>query len=228
MSTTVRESALFLLVFCYLCKSNQVPELSYLQCVNANSLNPKTVLIFPLNQTELTQPGYLECTWNCVEIDINYVYFFVHVPASGIFTNQLVCGCGTSKALLSVPDLPDSSCNLPCPQGVNATIDAVYLTGGSNNKSEVIEPWLLGRPGVTSAPSKGRFFNPSEGVASTQGKRRHRPPGHLRTCGDGHGLISVYEFRLNGSTSTKISIGTLVLSLLLLCVNFSFVRNHQS
>lgn len=208
MRTAAMNTSLLFALSCLIfrCWATERSELSYLQCIHEKSLSLKKVLVFPLNQSDLIQPGPSACAESCIIIYDAHVYFFVHVPAKGSFTNKLVCGCGKAAALLSVPLFPDSSCNLPCPQGKNSTdefIDAVHITGGAVT-SKVMEPWFPDRPDVTAQNKGPRFLALPGGIPAGQKnttKRRIRPPATHRTCGDGQGLLSVYEFSLNSSAS---------------------------
>lgn len=219
---TMAGSRVLLLVLSCLAQWSRIvalAELSYLQCVDERSLNMWKFLVFPMNQTDLNQPGPSACAENCVKINETYIYFLVHVPASGSFINQLVCGCGTRSALLPIHELPDSLCNLPCPQGLNSTvefIDAARLTGGS---MATIEPWFPPRPNVTPQNKGPRFLALPGGVPAGQNntsKRRRRPPATHRTCGDGHGLLSAYEF-LQSSSANNSQRKSLALLLMLVC-----------
>lgn len=222
MLTAATNGSLLLALSCLVlrCWATESPELSYLQCVNMRSLSPRKVLVFPLNQIDLKQPGPSACAESCIQINDTYVYFLVHVPAGGSFTNKLVCGCGNAAALQSVPLLPDSSCNLPCPLGRNSTdeyIDAVQMTGGSV-ATGVMEPWFPDRPAVTSQSKGPRFLALPGGIPVSQKnttKRRSRPPATHRTCGDGHGLLSAYEFSRNGyARNSQLKIVALLVTLL--------------
>ena len=210
---TMARSRVLLLVLCFLAQWSwpaALAELSYLQCVNVRSLNQRKVLVFPMNQTDLNQPGPSACAETCVKINETYIYFLVHIPASGSFTNQLVCGCGT-KGAFPIHELPDSSCNLPCPLGLNSSvefIDATRLTGGL---MATIEPWFP----LSDGP---RFLALPGGVPAGQNntsKRRRRPPATHRTCGNGHGLLSAYEF-LRSSSANNSQLKSLTLLLLML------------
>lgn len=216
MPTMARSRTLFLVLSClaqWWSWTVALPELSYLQCVNHRSINQQKALIFPMNQTDLNQPGPSACAESCVQINETYIYFMVHVPASGDFTNQLVCGCGTRGALPLI-HVPDSSCNLPCPQGVNSSvefIDAVRLTGGS--KAATVEPWF---PERSAGP---RFLALPGGVPAKQNntsKRRRKPPATHRTCGDGQGLLSAYEFLTSRSSANNSQLKSLLALLLML------------
>jgi len=201
MPTMARSRTLVLVLSCLAQWSWAVasPELSYLQCIHERSLKKQKFLVFPINQTDLNQPGPSACAESCVEINETYIYFLVHIPAIGNFTNQLVCGCGNRGALPPIHS-PDSLCNLPCPQGMNSSvefIDVVHLTGGS---TETVEPWL---PEHSKGP---RFLALPGGVPATQNntsQRRRRPPATHRTCGNGQGLLSVYEFRTSSSANNS-------------------------
>ena len=221
MSTVVRDATFLLLLSCLVCCwATQLIELSYLQCVDVNSLSPRKVLAFPFNQTDLTKPGPSACAESCLEIDEVYVYFLVHVPARGEFANKLVCGCGIGGALVSTQELPDSQCNLPCPQGSNSTIDAVHLTGGPA-ESEAAEPWFPDRHGATST-NKGRFLALPGGVSGLKnpGRIRKKPPANHRTCGNGHGLLSAYELLQTSSANNSQHLKGLVFWLLILITRF--------
>lgn len=175
--------------------------------------------MFPLNQTDITVQGPLACAESCLEIDGTYVYFLVHVPASGSFVNKLVCGCGYLGVLQSAPDVLDSSCNLPCPQGGNDTVDAVQLTGGIQTTEEMA-PRFPNKPSPSSH-NKNRLLTVPGGVAGLKNPgqiRKRQPPSH-RTCGNGHGLLSVYEFLQTNSAnnSRQLRCLAILLALLILC-----------
>ncbi len=222
MSTVARETTFLLFLFSLVwCRATELPELSYLQCVDFSSLSPRKVLVFPLNQTDLTKPGPTACAESCIEIDETYVYFLVHVPARGDFTNKLVCGCGFAGIFVSVQELPDSLCNLPCPLGSNSTIDVVQLTGGSvESEATAMEPWFPDRQGATST-NKGRFLALPGGVSGLKnpGRVRKRPPATHRTCGDGRGFISAYEF-FQTSSANYSQLKNRVFWLLILIMRF--------
>lgn len=163
MATTERKTTFLILLVSYLVvvsSSHQTVDYipSYLQCVNSNLLSLRKVLVFPMNQSDLEEPGPSACAKSCLQIKENYYYFFVHVPASGHFVNKLVCGCGTVSALESVPELRDSLCNLPCPQSNNQTVDAVHLAGGGSHIVEHIQPRYPVKPGANSQ-NKVRLVN---------------------------------------------------------------------
>lgn len=223
MSTTERKTTLLILLSCLVVASwaDDSPKLSYLQCVSDSSLSNKKsqkVLVFPINQTDLEEPGPSACAKNCLQIKPTYYYFFVHVPAKGSpnFINKLVCGCGNIDSLRSVPEQRDSLCNLPCPLGNNHTIDAVQLTGGD---SQVVEDqsWNPDKPNANSQ-NKIRLLTVPGGVAGLKnpGQIRRKPAASHRTCGNGHGFLSVYEFLQNNAWTNNNQFPSLLFLLALI------------
>lgn len=220
MSIMTKGGCLVLFTCLVCCWADQSLRLKYLQCVSYDSLSPRKVLVFPLNQTELKETGPYECAKSCLEIDSRYVFFMVHVPATGSFSNQLVCGCGTERALDSAPELLDSSCNLPCPQGSNGTINAVQLSAsGEGSSKKLSESWFPDKPSAPST-SKGRLLSLPSGVSGLKNpnQNRKRPSPDHRTCGNGHGLLSVYEF-LKNSSANNSQLKTLILVSILIIYN---------
>lgn len=226
MSTAERKTTLLVLLSCLAVASwaDDLPKLSYLQCVSAKSLNSRKFLIFPINQTDLQEPGPSACAKNCLQIDPNYYYFFVHIPASESrqigpsFVNKLVCGCGTADSLRSVPELRDSLCNLPCPLSSNQTVDAVQLTGGGDSQVvEEIQPWYPEKPSANSQ-NKIRLLTVPGGVSGLKnpGQIRRKPPASHRTCGNGFGFLSVYEFLHNNGSANNTQFQSLAFLLALI------------
>lgn len=176
-------------------ESDQI-VVSYLQCVNVQSLDLRTMFLFPLNQSELDRPGPSACAANCTEIDPNYTYFLVHVPAKGQFTNKLVCGCGYAKALDNIPFLPDKLCHLPCPLGNGSSVvNAIQLSNGKPSQ-QVIDPWLPSRPGEQQQQHNdtARFFGgKTVNEGGTTSNRRRTYSSTLMTCGNGLGFVSAYQ-----------------------------------
>ena len=107
----------------------------------------------------------------------------------------------TTADITSPPLRRRSYINLPCPLGSNSSvefIDAARLTGGF---LATIEPWFP-------------FSDVPTGQNNTS-KRRRRPSSTHRTCGDGHGLLSAYEF-LRSSSANNNQLKSVALLLLML------------
>lgn len=179
--------SIFVLFFSGLCLANLRAEVRYVDCVDGRSAALSTAFVLPLKQSELTRLGPSVCSEQCLYIDRTFSYFLVHVPAGKQFVNQLVCACVTEKAFEAVPSLDDDLCHLPCPKGNGHFIDAVNLTGiyiQDRNVDDSLlpknRPRFLGLSGLMTSSD-----NRQKGVKKT-------PKNHF-TCGDGLGLLSVYE-----------------------------------
>jgi len=188
---------------------------SYLQCVNVTSLDLRTMLMFPLIQSELDRPGPSACAKNCSSIDRNYIFFLVHIPVFGQFADKLVCGCGNAKSLDHAPFISDSLCDLPCPLGNGSVVNASQLNSGSPSQ-EVIDPWLPRRPGEQQQNETTRFFGRKGTVGEVNQRRTYSST--VLTCGNGRGLLSAYQVTLKSSANVNRSLSILLLFLPILSV----------
>lgn len=197
----------FVLFFSSQCLANRTAQVRYVDCVDGHSNALRRALVLPLNQSELTLPGPSACLEQCLNIDRVFSYFLVHVPADKQFVNQLVCACVTKETLQAVASLDDELCNLPCPKGSGHFVDAANLSGIQARERSVEESLLPNsRPRFLALPD----LKAERGSYRTGARRM---PAHHSTCGDGLGLLSVYETD-SSSSRALTTVGLLVLVLI--------------
>ena len=176
----------------------------YLKCVEWQQIYSPTMLVLPLNQSLLTLPGPLACALSCKaneRKDHTYTYAIMHVSAKGKFANQLVCGCGLKNILDGTSGMPDDHCEMPCPQGANATVDAVHR-GREKKKKQ--------RRDVDQSLQQIRLNLPRGSGSGTSSNSKGAHRANRQTCGNGLGLLSAYEILRNSAQARVIDIDSVI------------------